>query len=336
MPEIKRSTEAEFPRTVYRQLADAKHNKSSERQNIKANAALPPDSWEARDDAVYQTMEQTMVFVNALRGAGLVYNNITLDAKHDTWGLADGRGEADVRMDPETERRESALALDDDGAPVPVIQDGYSIGFRDNPYEDGRMPETLDQAQDSVITRHISEKIEEMFINGSQFNISTGPDGEGYTLYGMTDHPATAKGTTSADWTVDNTVIRSDVRALRSTLKSDRNFKPSGVGYWLLLGTDYYDVLDDADPEGDGNQTVRDRVENLASISQIMEAEYMEPKSALLFRPTRDVIEVGMAADMTPVQWEDPYRSYRDIIAGIYPRVKQTSDAENGIVYWTA
>ena len=334
--EVKRSTQVDLPMTVRRQLADAKHNRSDERQNIRANAALPPESWEARDDAVYQTMEKTMVIVNALRGAGLVYNNITLDAKHDTWGLIDDHGEADVRMDPETERRESALSADEDGTPVPVVQDGYSIGFRDNPYEDGRMPQTLDQAQDSICSRHISEVVEKMFINGSQFDISTGPGAEGFTLYGMTDHPATSKSTTTADWTTDDTIIRSDVRAMRKVLKSERNFNPAGVGYWLLLGTDYYDVLDNADSEFNQSQTVRERVESLSSINMVEEAEFMEPKSAMLFRPTRDVIEVGMAADLTPVQWEDPYRSYRDLIAGIYPRVKQTADEENGIVYWTA
>ena len=329
------STEAEFPRTVWNQLADAKHNEATERQHIRQNAALPPDSWEARDDAVYGTMDRTMVLVNALRNAGLTYGNVTLDAKIDTWGLVDDRGSADVRMDPETEHRESSVTFDGDGAPIPVIQDGYSIGFRDNPYDDGRMPQSLDQAQDEVVTRHISETVEEMFVNGSQFGISTGPDGEGYTLYGMTDHPATAKGTTSADWTTDSTVARDDVRAMRAVLKRDRNFNPSGGGYWLALGSDYYDTLDDL-AGTDGNQTVRDRIESLASINRIIESEFLAPKSALMFRPTRDVIEVGVAADLTPVQWEDAYRSYRDVIAGMYPRIKQTPDGENGIVYYTA
>lgn len=332
------SQNADLPRTVWRQLADAKQGQATERQNIKANAALPPDSWEARDDAVYTTMEQSLVLVNALRQAGLTYSSITLDAKYDTWGLIDDRGSADVRMDPETEHRESAVTFGEDGAPVPVVQDGYSIGFRDNPYQDARMPESLDETQDQVITRHISETVEEMFVNGSQFDLTVGTanGNQGYTLYGMTDHPATAKNTMDSDWTTSQASVYDDIVRMRSVLKNDRQYSTSGVGYWLGLGSEYMDVLDQPDSTFDNSQTLRQRVDGMSSISRVMEIDYLDPKSALMFRPTRDVIEVGIAADLTPVQWEDAYRSHRDIIASLYPRIKQTPDGVTGIAYFTA
>jgi len=344
----------DVPKLAFNQMMDAQKERANTREKIvrahqqqaaqhgRANAALPPDAWESMDTAVYQAAEDTLTLVQDLLSAGLRYS-VSLQAKYDTWGILDDTGSARVGMNPESQSEESDVIAGEDGSPIPIIDDGYTIGMREEPVDASRLPESsLDTTKATVSSRHVSESIESMFVSSGNIQI-TGETGEGYTLYGMTDHPDTATGTTSADWTSDNTVIRDDIRSMRQILKNDRNYSPGGTGYWVYMGTDYYDTLDDSDPEGTGDMTIRDRVENLANISRIREMDYLNPKSVLMFRPTEDVIQVGVGQEMSTVQWEDPFRDHFRAIASMYPRIKRTyaTDAVsgnfmNGIIYWTS
>lgn len=356
MVQVRRNTQVldDISPLAYRQLLDGQQGRSNTREQIvrahqaavkqgRLNAALPPDAWESMDTAVYQAAEDSLTLVQDLLNAGLRHT-VDIRAKYDTWGIIDDTGSARIGMTPESQSEESDVIAGEDGSPVPIIDDGYSIGFREEPVTSERLPESsLDTTKATVAGRHVSEAIESMFVDADPIQI-TGETGEGYTLYGFTDHPDTATGTTTADWTTDNTVIRDDFRSARNVLKNDRNYSAGDTGFWVYLGTDYWDVLDDADPEGDGNQTVRDRVENLSGISRIREAEYLDPKSLLMFRPTEDVVQVGVGQDMSTVQWEDPFRDHWRAIASMYPRIKRTYAAteqvsgtyQNGILYWTA
>jgi hypothetical protein len=344
-----------MPNLAYRQMMDQQLDRSNTRAEISArinqaheqgrtNAALPPEAWESMDGAVYQAAEDTLTIVQDLLNAGLRHT-VSLNAKFDTWGIIDDTGSATVGMTPEAQEEESDVTVGDDGSPIPIIDDGYTIGFREEPTSSERLPESsLDTTKATVASRHVSEAVESMFIDADNIQI-TGVDGEGYTLYGLTDHPDTATGTTSNDWTAqgNESVIREDFRAARSVLKNVRNYNPGSTGYWTYLGTEYYDELDDADPEGTGDMTVRDRVENLSNISRIEEADFLPEKSMMMFRPTEDVIEAGVGATPSSVQWENPFRDHWRVLASMYPRIKRTystdnvsSKYQNGILFWTA
>lgn len=352
---VRRNTAAleAMPHHAKRQLYDAQQQSNSTRKEIIArqnqavqtgrlNASLPPDSWESMDTAVFQAAEDTLTIVQDLLDLGLRHT-VDIRAKYDTWGIIDDSGSATVGMSPEAQEPESSIEADEDGSPIPIIDDGYSIGFRDEPLTTGRLPaSSVDATQAVVTSRHVNEAVEEMFVDADNLQI-TGEGGEGYTLYGITDHPDTATGNTNSDWTVDGNEsdIRDDIRAIRAVLKNDRNYRPGGTGYLTYLGTEYYDELDDADPEGDGNQTIRDRVENLANISAVREADFLAEKSVLMFRPTMDVIQVGEAMAPSTVQWEDPFRDHFRTIVSRYPRIKKVHNPDgdgfvNGFVYWTS
>ena len=325
----------EVPQFAYQQLNDSKMGRANARAAaVKTNAALPERSWEIVDSTVYQTQDETLTLVQDLLDAGL-RSDSDLMVKNDTWPLVDDRDEANTAMTPEVDSEEGALTWGDDGVPVPVTYDFFTLGFREGPADgSGRATaESMDTLGASTTTRRVNEEIERLFVDGWDATINF--DGDGYTLYGLTNHPQTNTDTFSADWTTDNTVIRDDIRAMRSVLKNDNEFKPGGSGYWLYLGTEFYDTLDDADPEGDGNITIRDRVENLANISRVRELDYLGDKEALMFRPTEDVIDVGVAAEVQPVMWEGPFRDYWAVLGSVYPRVKSTLTGQSGVVHYT-
>lgn len=335
-------------RHARRQLVDLRHNRSDVREQIiranrqavqegRFNSALPEDAWVDMDDTVTEVVRDELRLVSDLVST-VGTHNVPLSAKLDTWHITKTHGEAEMGMTPDIATGESSTGFDDDGSPVPIAFDPFSIGFRDEPVDDSAMQGSLETQHAANSTRLVSQTLEDAFVDGSNYDFTIHDSSQGYDFYGMTDHPQTATGTTSADWTSDNTAVRSDFRSARGVLKNDRNYSPP---FRVYLGTDYYDVLDDADPEGDGNLTIRDRVENLSGISQVLELDALPAKSMLMFKPTSDVIEVGQATDIQTVQQEDMFNTHFLVMGAMYPRIYQqynveTESLQNGILYWTS
>lgn len=328
----------EFEWSPYaRQMAMA--NKQRQRQirtnAVRTNASLPENTWTSVDDAVYDTRDATLKIVNHLRAQGLV-ENISVDTKFDTWNQKDGHGTATIGMDPETEDAESSVSFGMEGVPVPMVWDEFSVGFRETVNPQGQNPvnASISTLEASNSSRLVNETIENLIWNGWGQTIYD--QSNPYNLWGFTNHPKVNTGTFSADWAADSSVIRSDVRQMRRVIKKENGFKPGNVGYWTYFSEDYFDELDDVDAKGSGDMLVRDRVENLSNINRIEETEFLPPKSAVMFRPTRDVIDLGVGMDLTPLQWEGPLRDSWMNLACIYPRIKTTKQGECGAAFFTA
>lgn len=339
---------SELDNHARRQLMDAKNGSAETRkqiiranqqavQNGRINAALPRDAWVDMSDTVTDVVRDELRLVSDLVNT-VGTHSVPLSAKLDTWTITKTTGEAEWAMTPDIATGESSTGFDHDGTPVPIAFDPFSIGFRDEPVDSSRMEGSLETQHAANSTRLVAEAIESAFVDGADYDFQVYDSNQGYDFYGMTDHPSTATGTTTADWTTDNTVVRQDFRDARGVLKNDRNYTPP---FTVYLGTDYYDVLDDADPEGDGNLTIRDRVENLSGIASINELDALPAKSMLMFKATSDVLEVGQATDVQTVQQEDMFRDHFLVMAAQYPRIYQqynveTDSLQNGILYWTA
>ena len=265
---------------------------------MRHNAAVPDESWKTMDDVVYGTMDNTLVLINDLREAGLVHNT-TLRAKSTEWHERGDTHTATTAMDPEATDDEDTTAFDLTGAPLPVVMDSFTIGMRDRPVNGPVVGEEYDTMETDAAARAVGEGLEWMGFNGWPAS----EPGDGYSLYGLTTHPDVNTGDLT-DWSAGagTAQIRADIRAMRKALRDD-NFNAGNTGYWLYLSEDYEEHLDDTDPSGSGDLLVRDRVENLASINRIRRADFLPPRSALMFRPTRDVIDLAVAAEEQVIQW---------------------------------
>lgn len=306
------------------------------RKQAHANSSLPEDAYSDVSSTIYDTFDRELRIVNDLRGAGLT-TNIPYYAETTEWDVMDAQGEAVVAMDPETATPESTGSYGTRGVPVPVVMDDFSTGYREGGAMDAAGIDTLPA---SITGRNVAEKSEDLVINGWDATINTPADN--YSLYGLTNHPQMDTGTLSADWSTDNTVIREDLRAMARTLKNDNQIRPGGAGYWTYLSTDLYDNLDDVDPQGDGNLTVRDRVENLSDIGAIRQSDFLPDGTAVMFRPTEDVIDLAIAVDEDgneifgrTVQWGGPFRDSYKTMNIFAPRVKATKADQVGVTTYT-
>lgn len=288
---------------------------------VRANSALPIDSWEAMDDALYRGEDATLKVVSDLRAAGLT-TDVSIYDEELTWQPVDTSHDATISMDPETETDEGTPTYGKQGVPQPIVHSDYSSGYR----EDGSgSNDTLNAYGSSYV---VNRTFENMVLYGWQPSIGD----EGYSLYGITNHPQAGTGTIR-DWSADATYARTDIRNMKNQIKNEQNHSPGATGYWLYLANDLYDQTEDIVDQQSGD-TILDRIGSLTSISRIDNLDGLQAGSALMFRPTEDVVDLAIGEDLNTVQWSGPFRdNYKVMLAGT-ARVKSTLQGESGITYW--
>jgi hypothetical protein len=299
---------------------------------LREHSSLPENSWEEIDDAVYRAELDTLTVLSDLRDAGLT-SSVSIFAKDITWTPIDRQGSSTISMDAETHVEESTTGYNRDGTVLPIVHGDFSLGMRDrpnpdNPYAVGEDIETL---QANVTSRAVSEDLEDLTLTGWSDTFS----GSGYSTHGLTNDPHVNNGDLS-DWHASVSDVRSDIRDMIGQIK-DANFRPGNTGYWLYLSDSLEDIIEEPDPEGNGNLYIRERIEDMQEISQIKTAEHLPTDSALMFRPTEDVIDVAIAEELQTVQWEpNPFRDKWKVMAAMTPKVKSMIDGgtrESGIAF---
>ena len=306
-----------------------------ERRRIRANASLPKDAWVGIENAVYPAMDDVLTVVADLRGAGLTITE-HIQNKVTEWHKRDYDATATVSMEPETATDEGAVEYDLDGAPIPLIHSDFSIGFRESGSADGMLGEDVETLNAEGSARAVAEAAERLTLNG--WEPTFGSDGlggvsDGYTMYGLTNHPNVHEGTL-ANWTTEPEAIRTDFRDKIFRDLKDDNFRPGNAGYWVYVGRDLEDPLMEFDREM-SDTLVRDRLESWEDVGNIQVSEFLEPDAVLAFRPTSDVIDLAIALEEQVVQWEDPFRDYFKTVMAFTPRVKDTLRGQCGIAYYT-
>lgn len=311
-----------------------------ERRRLRANASLPKEAWVGIEDAVYPAMDDVLTVVADLRDAGLTADESVFN-KIAEWHKEDYDATATISMQPETDTDEGNVEYDLDGSPMPLIHSDFSIGWRDQGSEGGvgtgMAGEDLEVLNAEGAARAVAEAMELLTLNGWQPTIndnSIGGTQDGYTMYGLTNHPSAHTGTLG-DWLSNPAVIRDDLKDGMARDLKDDNFRPTNQGYWIYVGEGLEDVLDDPDPEGTGDRLIRDRIENLNFVGNLKVSQFLDNDAALMFRPTRDVIDLAIAMDEQVVQWEDPFRDYFKTVTCFTPRVKDTLRGQSGIAYYT-
>jgi len=308
-----------------------------ERKRIRANASLPKQAWVGIENAVYPAMDDVLTVVADLRSRGLTTSE-SVSNKVSEWHKSDYDSTATVSMEPDTSTDESEAQYDLDGSPVPLIHSDFSIGWRESGEGDGQVvDEDIETLNAEGSGRAVAEAMEKLALYGWEPSINGDDLGgvqDGYTMYGLTNHPNVHTGTLG-NWLTSPEVIREDLKDGMFRDMKDDNFRATNTGYMVYIGEGLEDVMEDPDPEGTGDRLIRDRIENLSDVGTIKVSQFLEDDACLAFRPTKDVIDLSFALEEQVVQWEDPFRDNFKTVAAMTPRVKDTLRGQCGISYYT-
>lgn len=309
----------------------------SGRAELLANrGALEYEEWKDLTDTVIEVREQQLNLVSDLRDAGLT-NNATLAQLVTRWQTVDSISEeADIGMQYDRRGDEDDVTYGLDGAPLPIFQKPWRIDRRF--LENSRQGPggALDTTMVAQMTRAVSNTVENAFLNGWTRPV------DGYEMYGFRNHPDRnmVSGSSWHDDTSDADDVRDDLLKMFTALENDEY---DDGGYWLYLSRTEWQrlrkLLADFGGGFSGETNMRTRIQEEfdMELDRVRVTKNLPDGEAVMFVPSRDVVEVGLAEDIQPVQWESPSGGtvFMKLLGAMNLKLRSTAEGQMGVAHAT-
>lgn len=315
----------------------------NDRKQFAANAmasnqsTLERDEYETLSDRIIRTFKRNLVGLDDLQAQGLT-RNISLATQVDLWQTVSEVTEADITMDGEDQANNDGIEYTTDGVPVPIVHKDFRIPQRELETS-RRMNNDLRTDTAAEVSRAVAEMANQMLFQGWNPAVDTAR-GDSWQVYGYTDSEVSTNVSGSDFGTEDN--IRDAFVGAIDALTDDNNQEPQGDGFLTYLSqTQYRQYRSAIDPDGDGNLTVRERVEDefdmeLGAVKSV--PDYVLPDGEMVMvNPTPDVVELALAEDMQTLEWTSGSgmtNFYKVLWAGA-PEIKTDSRGNVGVAHVT-
>lgn len=340
--------------------------------SLRTADLLKKDEWKRMDDTVIGVARESLVITQRLIGRGLTYDlpNALGVMQLDQERMGD-MGPASVQMTALVREETDRIDFDMTSLPIPIIHKGFNLNIRHLlASRNGSTP--LDTTQAAIASRKVSEKIEDIIINGEQ-GLHFGASG--LNIPGMMNAPdSLGKGGTDADADTGNatTVTLGDARtgsvvytgwlnaaaspsaannktSVASSIVAQDLFNDLIAQVALLNQLNYfgpftlyvprsfwYQVLQDWSASK-GDNSILDRIRQIPDIGEIVTVPALPPDKTVLIQETQDVVDIVTGIQPTTVTWSpDPgFVTHFMIMAIIVPRFKSTKAKQTGVLIGT-
>lgn len=305
---------------------------------MASNAStLERDEYETLSDRIIQTFKRALVGLDDLQEQGLT-RNISLATQVDLWQTMSEVTEADITMDGEDQADNDRIQYTTEGVPVPIIHKDFRIPQRELETS-RRMNNDLRTDTAAEVSRAVAEMANQMLFQGWNPGVST-ERGDTFEVYGYTSSDVAAP-VSGSDFGTNSNIRDAFIGAI-DKLTDENNQEPAGDGFLTYISqTQYRQFRSAIDPDGDGNLTVRERVENefdmeLGPIQSV--PDYVLPDGEMVMvNPTPDVVELALAEDMQTIEWSSGSgmtNFYKVMWAGA-PEIKTDSKNNKGVAHVT-
>lgn len=319
--------------------SDGRHYISSLNANGKleavptqnANATLRKEDWKILDDAIVAAAKPRLRVVADLRGQGLTYSipNGMGKTVLETERRSDVTP-ATISMDPARQGEADRNEFDLQNLPLPVIHKDFFFNARQvMASRNGGSPIDTTFAEDAA--RRVSEEAERL-ATGTADSFTYG----GGTIYGLKNFPDRITKVitipTDSGWTPVQTM--KDVLTMRQSAYDANHYGP----YQLYVSPAWDEYMDDDYSDAKGDNTLRQRINNIENIQGIRTADYLGTGfHMILVQMTSDVIREVIGMDITTVQWETHggMRLNFKVMAILVPQLRADWYGNTGIVHGT-
>jgi len=292
-------------------------------------ATLRREEWKIIDESIITAAKERLRVISDLRSAGLVFNlpNGMGKTVLETETVGDITP-ATISMDPirqsESDRPEYDLAL----LPLPVIHKDFFFSARQIAAS-RNSGASVDTTTAQLAGRRVAEEAEKLAL-GVAPTFSYG----GGTVYGLKNFPnrisRVITSPAAVGWT-PNTLLN-EVLAMRQDSVDNFHYGP-----WVLYTSPAFDLYMDNDYSAlKGDNTVRQRLMQIAGITDIRSADYLGSGFCLLLvQQTSDVIRLVIGMDITTVQWETlgGMRLNFKVMAIMVPQIRMDFNSNTGLVH---
>lgn len=273
-----------------------------QRGELLANSSiLSEEEFEQVSDTVRRVRKQAATLVDDLRSRGLT-KGLSLSVYNDTWPTVSTFDGADVGMHPSDTSEEQGVTFGDDGAPLPVISADWHIDNRQLMVSRATNADisTLVPAE---MTRNVVRTFEGLCINGWSRPV------DGYEMYGFRNHPDRNQVTAPGSWS-DNTNDSTNIRdTFLDVIEALENDEYDGGNYQFYLNrTQFQRLRRVVDDIGQGEVAMMERIREEFSedIGSLNQNPFIPAGEMVAFEPTDDVLNLGVAENVQPVQWDHP------------------------------
>lgn len=291
---------------------------------IRANAFLNQEEWERLDKAIIARARQRLNAWQDVIDAELV-SRTTLAEEYSKWRVASERIAAEVSMDFRTQMGEDRTDKKTYGVPLPIVSAAFSIGRRELVVARaaGSDIETFEAEEAGAA---VTEKLEDMLINGETGVVVQGNDIPGYTSLA-----ARYQGTADGDFGTITNIYSTFVAAI-TQMAAYRYYGPFGV---YIANTQYYE-MQDYYSDGSG-QTPLQRVEAMPQVSFVKPNDLVTDGEFVMVQLTREVVDIREAMPMENRRWVSPDESriHFVVMAAAVPRLHTDYAGYAGVAHYS-
>lgn len=303
-------------------------------RGILVNSVLRKDEWEELDAAVVPAAVQPLRFTNILRARNLVRPINSLGTLMAQYNRVSEMTAANISLRGHASGEKDLVDYDLKGVPVPIIFKEFELDMRVI-LSSRQLGDGLDVANAVAATRVVSEKVEDLALNGdTSINLN------GQTIYGLLTHPDrntdTAANYGGGDWgTVTN--ITPTVAGMIAAAQEDGYYGP----YALLVASPQYNqaaLVTYTDGSGD---TPLQRILAMPQIAAVEQMPQFTDGVVVLVQLSQDVIELRPVNGYSPstlLEWTsgDGMLGMFKVVAAGVPIVKSAYGGKSGVVHATA
>lgn len=308
--------------------------------SARANSQLfDYEEWVNRSDEIIDEVDLELTLLDDALGIDSVNSDLSFTV-YTEQAESNMQSEASVSIDGQAKADEDGTATLPVGVAQPIIHVDYSIGARDQAQSEN-MGSDKEARLAKDAGRLIREKEDDLMANGWGLDIQ-GPNGGTFTVDGYLTTDARITGSAPDTW---GTASTSNLEAPQDTIEqmvadletaganNDKNLMPRSRGVYLYYHPTHNSVLDKKDPRGDGNMSIRQRIQQDHSYVTLRETPFVpESEVVMVVRDSR-VMSVVNAQSPTNLSWEPgPMATRYKGLSSRVPFFRSTYDDILGVV----
>lgn len=295
-------------------------------RGLVVNSLLRRDEWQALDTAVQGAAKNRLTAMNRLRARGLVKPLSSFGVLTTQWSQSSEMTAAQADMTGQGRPERGRVEFKIQGRPVPIIWKDFNLPARE--LEAARLLGTaLDTTHATEATRVVSEKIEDMVVNGD-----AGVVFGGNTIYGLTSEPNRNTGSAAGDWGTITNVIPT-ITSMIAAANADHYYGP----FELFVSTNQYAEISTSFFTDGSGQSALQRALLIPQLEAITPCDTLADGALDLVQMTEDVVDYVEHMGITVVEWmsaDGMTANFRVMSVGT-PRVKSEYNARSGVIHFT-
>ena len=306
----------------------------------RANSQLfEYDEWANRSDEIIDEVDLEVTLLDDALGIDTVNSDLSFTV-YTEQAESNMQTEAAVSMDGQAKADEDGTATLPVGVAQPIIHVDYKIGARDQA-QSQNMGTDKEARKAEEAGRLIREKEDQLMLNGWGLDVQ-GPNGGSFSVDGYLTTDARITGSAPGAWEATDDSTKRNVQATVEQMveeletlgaNNDRNLMPRSRGVFLYYNQTHNSVLDKEDPRGDGNQSIRQRLQQDHPYVTLRETPFIpEGEAVMVVRDSR-VMSVVNAQGPTNLSWEPgPMATRYKALSSRVPFFRSTYDDILGVV----